>query len=302
MSVLTFDPARDENVRQSPLHQKYLNFYGMPAIDQVKHCMGYMPSGNYQIATQYWMPESPKGTVLIVHGYFDHMGLYGHLVRYLLEKNYAVVGLDLPGHGLSSGENVSIESFHHYVQVVSHLLDNIRNFPAPFHGVGQSTGGAILMNYLLLSGFLFQPILLDRVVLLAPLIKPVKWLRAIIGQRLLKRFRTHVPRRFVENSTDQQFLDFIRDKDPLQSKVLSVPWVSAMRHWVRDFSLLPKCKHPITVIQGEEDETIHWKYNLRRIRRKFPKARIIRVPDARHHLVNESVEIRNQVFEEMGFK
>ena len=56
--------------------------------------------------------------------------------------------------------------------------------------------------------------------------------------------------------------------------------------------------HParLTIIQGTADGTVDWRYNLPAIRAKFPAAREVLIPGARHHLVNESVAFREQVF------
>ena len=53
---------------------------------------------------------------------------------------------------------------------------------------------------------------------------------------------------------------------------------------------------PLTVVQGAGDDTVDWKFNLPAIRGKFPNAKEVLVPGARHHLVNESREFRDRVF------
>ena len=50
---------------------------------------------------QLWAPAEPQGTLLLLHGYYDHMGLYRHVVDWALSMNFAVLACDLPGHGLS---------------------------------------------------------------------------------------------------------------------------------------------------------------------------------------------------------
>jgi lysophospholipase len=42
-----------------------------------------------------------KGYVWIVHGIGEHMGRYNELANFLTSNGYDVVGIDLPGHGLS---------------------------------------------------------------------------------------------------------------------------------------------------------------------------------------------------------
>ncbi|WP_423811416.1 alpha/beta hydrolase, partial [Pseudomonas aeruginosa] len=41
------------------------------------------------------------GSLLLMHGYYDHMGLYRHVVDWALGMGFSVLACDLPGHGLS---------------------------------------------------------------------------------------------------------------------------------------------------------------------------------------------------------
>jgi hypothetical protein len=81
-------------------------------------------AADYTIVQQCWQVEIPKATVIIVHGYLDHSGLYGRLIRWSLEQNYNVICFDLPGHGLSSGEPANIDSFATYTHIFRQVIRN----------------------------------------------------------------------------------------------------------------------------------------------------------------------------------
>jgi hypothetical protein len=103
--------------------QQYFDFYTIAPerfMVGVQHDFGWLEVDGYQLATHIWHPEHPLGTVFIVHGYYDHTGLYGHLVRFWLEQGYAVMMHDLPGHGLSSGNVASIDCFSRYSTIFRH--------------------------------------------------------------------------------------------------------------------------------------------------------------------------------------
>jgi alpha-beta hydrolase superfamily lysophospholipase len=51
------------------------------------------------------------------------------------------------------------------------------------------------------------------------------------------------------------------------------------------------------VIQGKDDTTVDWPFNIPFIERLFPQAVIHYLKDARHHLVNESEGLRKTIFE-----
>lgn len=53
------------------------------------------------------------------------------------------------------------------------------------------------------------------------------------------------------------------------------------------------------ILQGEQDLTVDWQWNLEVLRGKFPRAIVHRHPEARHHLVNEAEEIRQSMFAEL---
>ncbi len=64
----------------------------------------------------------------------------------------------------------------------------------------------------------------------------------------------------------------------------------------RRFVRYPRTDIVPLVIQGQNDRTVDWRYNLRIIKRLFVP-RIVYLPTARHHLVNESPVIRQQFVE-----
>jgi alpha-beta hydrolase superfamily lysophospholipase len=49
------------------------------------------------------------------------------------------------------------------------------------------------------------------------------------------------------------------------------------------------------VVQGQSDQTVDWKYNMQILERLF-EPEVLYIPEARHHLVNESAAIRAQIF------
>lgn len=282
----------------------YLNYYGLNAENIFSrqhpaniHLLGCFSSAGFRIACHYFSPppEQVRGTAFIVHGYYDHAGLYGHLIKYCLQKNLAVVIFDLPGHGLSSGESASIESFAQYREVFSECLCIAQKagISKPWLAIGQSTGSAIIMDYMLAN--CEQPSRFEHIVLLAPLVRPYQWWRGRALHAVLTPFVRTIKRNFVVNSSNEEFLRFVRESDPLQSQRLSAHWVGALKRWLIEFEQYNSCDIPVSVLQGALDTTVDWRYNLRAIERKFPHASTYMIADARHHLVNESQGIRERL-------
>lgn len=281
-----------------PSLSRYLAHYGLAPLlsEQVGLYVGYTGTQRYQLWTQVWSPAEPIGTVFVVHGYYDHLGLYRHLLELLLRRRWRVVLWDLPGHGLSSGRRACIDDFADYGECLHTLQTQLEASglaPKPWLGIGQSTGAAILATDALSrpgeghwSGL----------ALLAPLVRPTGWPQAGWLHTLVGPFVRTLPRRFAANSTDAEFAAFLREQDPLQPEYLSLNWVSAMRRWMPQLLALPPSELPALILQGEQDVTVDWEWNLAVLERKFPNARIHRHPQARHHLVNEAEPIRGNLF------
>ncbi|MEZ5530484.1 MAG: alpha/beta hydrolase [Porticoccaceae bacterium] len=303
MPILKFEASLDS---QSPNPERdwYLGYYGLELPEDlavVQYRMGRFPSAGFEIATHYWVPENPRGTYLVVHGYFDHIGLYGHLIRYLLRRGYAVVAFDLPGHGLSSGERVSIESFDHYVDVFSDLLHHCEaHFPKPWKAVGQSTGGAILIKYVMAAKPHHYPNDLAQVTVLAPLIRPRDWIKSLRTFKVFHKVLRKVSRTFRPNTANELFNDFLMNADPLQYNFIPLEWVASMKRWTEEFAALPPCDYPLRVVQGDCDATVDWRYNLAALRRKFVNLQVDVIQGAQHHLVNEATWLRDRVFKALG--
>ncbi len=276
--------------------QQYLNFYGInfsKEIPGVKHRFTSIQSAEYKIAVQCWNLEESKGTIFLAHGYLDHTGVFGHAIRFALNNNYSVCAFDLPGHGLSSGEAATISSFDKYTDALQAVYEFAQEgMVSPFHVLAQSTGGSVVLNHL----WRYDPAAFDKVILLAPLIRSHGWGITRLAFFFLKPILKSTPRHFNENTHNMDFIDFLREQDPLQSRVIPTEWVGAMSAWWKRFINLPTLDKSVLVIQGDADTTVDWPYNMRQIKSRLPNATIKVVPELRHQVVNESDSFRRTVF------
>lgn len=279
----------------------YYDFYGLTfyrEFEGVEQRVGWLDASDFRIVMQTFKPVNPKGTVFVFHGYFDHAGIYQHLIRFLIKNNYAVVIYDMPGHGLSSGKPASISSFHQYQEAMNACLSSCKgNLPEPYHCVGQSTGGAVLIDRLLHKeqyGEVF-----DKVVLLSPLVRPRGWQSITRLHSAVKPFLKVWYRSFSQNSEDVKFLKFLKEHDPLQSKWLAVDWIGALRDWVPRIESGKRIKRKVLIVQGTGDMTVDWPHNIEVLKRLFSEVKIVYIDKAQHHLVNEAVLKRQKVFESM---
>lgn len=277
----------------------YCRFYGLDLWVEhpdVQYSVGNLQAGAHRVAIHYYRLPQARGTVFILHGYFDHVGLYSQLIDRCLTAGFDVLAYDQPGHGLSSGTPAAIGSFLEYQQVLEDVMAAARGkAQGPWFAVGQSTGGGVLIDYLLhhapdgKSEF-------RHVVLLAPLVRPLGWIGAKLLHSVMRPFISRWRRMFSENSGNSRFLRFLREHDPLQARAVHVDWVSALRQWVPRIEAAAPVDFAVTVIQGEKDLTVDWQHNLRIIKNKFSAVTERRLPNGRHHLVNEATDLQATVF------
>lgn len=268
---------------------EYSRYYGLDFeahSSELTHKAGVVESGNYRLAVQYWVSPSATRNLVVLHGYTDHTGLFRHLIEYGVANRCNVLIFDLPGHGLSTGEQAAIDEFSEYAQALADVLGTVNLPPLPIWTMAQSTGCSVLMEYARRYDWPFQ-----ATVLLAPLLQPAGWLRMRIGWRLLKAFTDSIPRSFNRNSTDEAFLEFIQ-RDPLQPARVPLRWIGALRRWLAALPLADLGVGPALVLQGDQDGTVDWRYNIEHISSLFPDSDIRYLGGAGHQLANEAEAIR----------
>lgn len=278
---------------------RYAALYGLDALSQrpgIRHHFGHLEAWGYQIATQVFIPPRARGTLLVLHGYFDHVGLFTHAIARGLDRGYAVVAYDLPGHGLSSGEPCDIEDFAHYQEVMRDVVATLRpELPGPWVAVGQSTGGGILLDHVMSSLAAGQRPLFQRIQLWAPLVRIAEWRKVTLAVRLMSPFVSRIARHFRRSSHDEAFVDLVWHRDPLQNRYTPTRWLRSQIRWEQRLQALPGCRFPVSLVQGDEDATVDWRYNNDFVKRRCFVEKQVMVAGASHHLANERADLREQV-------
>lgn len=282
-------------VPASVLEKTYFDYYHLDfehRYEGVEHFFGAVASGQGHLASHYFRVKNASAACVMLHGYFDHAGLCSHAIDYFIRRGISVVIFDLPGHGLSTGESAAIDDFSQY-QVALLLMLSVFTTELPSQRIlmGQSTGGAIAMEYLLTHRDSF----FSASILFAPLVRPLHWPVSRLLLALLKPFLHSISRSFSVNSHDTEFLDFVKSRDPLQAKRLPLSWLVAFDRWLPRFLGNQPRNCSLLVVQGSDDKTVDANYNLPIIREKFPMAEVHCLHSGRHHLMNESEPLRVEI-------
>ena len=250
-----------------------------------------------RVTAQYFVPQQVEGVAFVLHGYFDHVGLFAHVIEPLLARDLAVVCFDQIGHGLSGGARHTIDSFDTYIRATAIVYRQARSDLAdldsgPWHWVGQSMGGGLVLEAL--QGQLAADGV-GEVILLAPLTLPYGWW---LNQWVYRVARTGIkerPRRITENAENQEFLA-LQHADPLRALTLPIGWVDAMVQWHGRFAKYPASELAPKVLQGDADRTVDARYMRRLYAQRYPHAEHFLVAGGRHHLANESEARRQQMW------
>jgi alpha-beta hydrolase superfamily lysophospholipase len=160
-----------------------VTFFGQEEYPMMLHAEGtFTAKDDASLYYQSWHPmEPPKAVFGILHGLGGHSNLYSNIVEAIVPQGYAIYGMDLRGHGRSSGQRGYInqwtefrEDFDCFRQLIAtqHPL-------LPCYAMGHSLGSIVVLDYAL-----HYPDGLSGIILMAPPLKPVgvSPLRLAIGQ------------------------------------------------------------------------------------------------------------------------
>jgi len=103
-----------------------------------------------EIAVRSWGDEpAPNYVAVLVHGYGEHIGRYGHVALALVDDGAVVYGLDHVGHGRSAGERVLVSDFDDVIADLAQVVDSAHQaWPElPVVMIGHSMGGMIAARY-----------------------------------------------------------------------------------------------------------------------------------------------------------
>jgi len=279
----------------------YAKYYGLIFTDvdtRVEHqmyCLDlHLGAEQERIVVQHFIPPNAKSYAMFLHGYFDHVGLFRHVIQQLLRRGVAVVSYDQIGHGLSSGTPAVIGDFDQYVAATRLVYAHARQcFPQvqeeQWHWIGQSMGSAVVMEYLQQRDLPNRPV--GEIILFAPLVRPYAWWINRWLFRAASSFLEGRPRVITENANNPKFIARQR-VDPLAPQTMSMLWITAMVTWYRRFIQYPVSTLAPKVIQGDADRTVDWRYGLKTFQRRYPNHVVFVVPAGRHHLANESDQVQ----------
>jgi acylglycerol lipase len=247
-------------------------------------------SDGYEGLARLWLPESPRGGVLYLHGIQSHGLWFERSARRLAEAGLAVLLPDRRGSGRNDADRGHTPNARRLLRDCSEYLDelHVRSDLDRFHVAGVSWGGKLALGMVR-----YAPQRVDRVALIAPglfslvdlpvMEKLRVGLAALAGGRRLFDIPLDSPELFTGNPERQQF---IRD-DPLRLRQVTAGFLIASRRLDRYALGARKLKEgrPLRVFLAAHDRIIDNARTREFVRRiSWPERQIVEYPGTHHTL------------------
>lgn len=99
--------------------------------------------GGIDLHIRRWTAEEPRASLLIVHGFSEHVGRWEHVAEFFVDRSLSVIGYDHRGHGRSGGPRMDLERFEHFLDDLQVMVRHVREIDLPLVVYGHSMGGLI---------------------------------------------------------------------------------------------------------------------------------------------------------------
>jgi alpha-beta hydrolase superfamily lysophospholipase len=236
----------------------------------------------------------PRGSVLIVHGYAEHIGRYGEVAAAWAAKGLLVGLFDLRGHGHSEGPRGHVDLFDDYVRDTEDVLARLstderwRNLGQPVL-FGHSLGGLVSCHVVLRHPKRFAGLALSSPFLgVGVPVPPVQKILAPLVSRLLPRLRQPSGLKGDELTHDLELVGKY-DSDPLGFRHITVRWfdeVTRAQELLMDAA--PRIHLPVLCLAAGDDRVVSLAATERMFQRLGSERKELRVLDGCfHEILNE---------------
>ena len=218
---------------------------------------------NLTLLGQYWKPQETKAVIVLVHGMGEHMLRFQNsVISHLLKSKFAVVALDLYGHGRSEGKRGHCPSYEALLDAVEYTISKAQQlFPdKKIVLYGHSLGGNIVINYTLKKQHT-----LNGVIATSPFLRlafaPPKW-KLMLGKLLFKIWPSVTLSNELDVnaiSRDPKEVSKYKDDALVHNKIspmYSFPIFNAGEYALKHANTL---QMPMLVLHGTGDQIIDYK-------------------------------------------
>ncbi len=207
---------------------------------------------------QGWEPETdPKAVICLVHGIGEHSSRYDHVAATFNRAGYAMMAIDLRGHGRSEGKRGHAPNYDALMNDIALLISTAKQQhpDSPIFLYGHSLGGNLVIYYALSRKQQFAGIIAS-----APLLRlaynPPAWKTGILYVMYALRITCAIPRGTDDMALSQD-LNVIRIKrnDPLCHGLISPQLaVDMLRNGSWSLNHAQELSSPLLLMHGDTDQ------------------------------------------------
>lgn len=205
------------------------------------------------------VPPEPKGIIVIVHGFAEHMERYSELINFLQDEGYGVYAINHLGHGGSGHTRGHVSNFFDMVDSVDQLVQLAKKeTKKDIFMLGHSMGGLISAAYGIKYPNGLRGQILSAPALDVGLPKPT--------QLFLKVARLIIPMKSVENkvandiSKDVKVVeDYLNDEKVLKCATINFYYEVFLKGTAFVSERLKEYNYPFLIMHGTEDKIIDYR-------------------------------------------
>lgn len=250
---------------------------------------------------------APRGIVILIHGFGDHVGRFRFVVKYLREHGFRVEGFDCRGHGQSGGPRGHIDSFAQYLQDLDLFLGLVErssdDASLPMFLMGHSQGGHVALRY----GIDYGDRPLRGVITSSPFlglsvkVPFSKLLAAHLSSKLWPSLAQPTGLQEEDLTHEQEVIDETR-RDPLYGRVATSRWLTSTMDSIQDTLRRAYLFRLPLLMQQAGDERIVDKHAAVRFfeQSSSRERRRVEYPGYLHEIYNETPDRRSSVFADLG--
>lgn len=238
------------------------------------------------------IPESPVATIVINHGFAEHLNRYDYVTKVLNMAKLGVYRYDLRGHGRTKSERGYINNFMEFVSDADEVVNLAKKeYPdLPLFMLGHSMGGFITCLY-----GLAKPNKLHGQIFSGAAVKRLPVADGIKGD-LFKLVNLFVPRLKVKNMISEDICsvkevvdDYKNDPLVLKDAALNfyVQFVVKGADWIE--KNIKSYNYPCLITHGEKDKIVPKEASIYLYRRISSSDKEIKIyDDLYHEIFNEN--------------
>jgi alpha-beta hydrolase superfamily lysophospholipase len=262
----------------------------------------FQSSDGTQLHERIWPAEGQaRASVVLVHGYGEHIGRYDEVGRGLAAAGFNARGYDQRGHGQSGGVRGYCDRFQQFVDDLALVVERAGDGQLPVFILAHSFG-ALVAPFFALQ----HPTALAGMVLSSPwwknavVVSPAKVLAGKIASRLYGKLALPSGLKGADCTRDPE-LAALYDRDPLNNKNATARWYTEATAAQQDLvARAPQVTTPVLVMAGEADKLSDATQAPIVFERLGSKDKTLRMlPGQYHEILNEPRPTREQNLAQM---